>query len=85
MSQEIEIDLPIDFHMEDETGLPWTFLREARDPDLITEGAWVIAGTPDALAVAQVIDVEDGIVHVRPRRGSVHRWLHLVRRKAESV
>ena len=78
MSESYRIDLPIDFQMEDETGLPWTFLREAPNPDLIIEGAWIVAGTPSAMAVAQVVDVEDGIVHVRPQHGSVSRWIHLV-------
>jgi len=78
VSEQYTIDLPVDFQMEDETGLPWTFLREARDPTVIKEGAWIVAGTPSAAAVAQVVDVEDGIVHVRPQHGSVRQWIHLV-------
>jgi hypothetical protein len=67
---------------EDETGLPWAFLDTAADPSRIAVGRYVIAGAAgaaDAVAVAQVVDVtEDGIVHVRPVRGSVDANRHLL-------
>ncbi len=39
-----EVDLVVDLNSEDESGLPWSFLDEARDPSAITEGAWVVVG-----------------------------------------
>ncbi len=63
------MDITRDLMDEDETGLVWTFLREARDPAIITPGAVVIAGDADAAAVAEVVDVvcrpAGKIVHLR--------------------
>jgi len=71
------VDLPVDLNSEDDTGLPWGFLDESRNPSMITEGAWIIAGSSRTQVVAQVVDISDGIVHVRPLPGSVasHRNL----------
>ena len=72
------VDLRIDFNTEDETGLPWTYLGDA-DRARIIPGRYVIAGAGDAVAVAQVVDVaEDGLVHVRPVRGTVEANRHLL-------
>ena len=40
-----DLDLRVDLNTEDDTGLPWAFLRDARNPDLIVEGAWIIVGS----------------------------------------
>lgn len=71
------VDLPVDLNSEDDTGLPWGFLDESRNPSKVIEGAWIIAGSSRTQAVAQVVDISDGIVHVRPLPGSVesHRDL----------
>jgi hypothetical protein len=71
------VDLPVDLNGEDDTGLPWGFLDESQNPSKITEGAWIIAGSSRTQVVAQVVDICDGIVHVRPLPGSVasHRSL----------
>jgi len=71
------VDLPVDLNSEDDTGLAWGFLDETLNPSKITEGAWIIAGSSRTHAVAQVVDISDGIVHVRPLPGSVvsHRNL----------
>lgn len=53
-----ELDLRVDLNTEDDAGLPWAFLREARDPALIREGAWIIVGSGNVRAVAQVAQVE---------------------------
>jgi len=65
------VDLPVDLSSEDDTGLPWGFLDESRTPAKITEGTWIIVGSASTQAVAQVSDVSDGVVHVRPLPGSV--------------
>ena len=71
------VDLPVDLNSEDDTGLPWGFLDESRNPSKIFEGAWIIAGSSRTQVVAKVVDISEGIVHVRPLPGSVesHRSL----------
>jgi hypothetical protein len=54
------------------------FVDEAPDPSRIREGAWIVAGSGTAPAVAQVADVDGQIVHVRPLPGPVSRHRHLV-------
>lgn len=67
-----DIDLFVDLNTEDGSGLPWTFLDEARDPN-------AIVGAGSVSAVAQVVDVaDDGVVHVRPVPGSVTANAHLL-------
>lgn len=71
-SDSPELDLVVDLNNEDESGLSWTFLDEARHPELIREGAWIVVGEGDTRAVAQVVEiVDDQIVRVRPLPGPV--------------
>jgi hypothetical protein len=72
------IDLPVDLNTIDETGLPWAFLDQAPNPAIIAPGRYLLVGTGRARAVAQVVDIDDGIVHVRPLRGSVATNAHLL-------
>ena len=65
------VDLVVDLNTMDETGMPWAFLQEAPNPDRVVPGAYVVAGSGAARAVALVVDIVDGIVHVQPMRGSV--------------
>ena len=44
MCDEIEIDIPCDPTQIDDTGLPWTFLDEATQPERIVVGATVVTG-----------------------------------------
>lgn len=71
------VDLIVDLNSEDESGLPWAYIDEARDPALIREGAWLVVGEGSARAVAQVVEVDGEIVRVRPLPGPVssHRRL----------
>lgn len=71
MDEQIELDVIVDLNTMDDTGLPWAFLDEAPHPERIIPGDYVVAGSGAARAVARVVDVEDGIVHVQPVRGSV--------------
>lgn len=72
------VDLRIDFNTEDESGLPWTYLGDA-DRARIVPGRYVVAGAGDAIAVVQVVDLDDdGLVHVRPVRGTVEANRHLL-------
>jgi hypothetical protein len=79
MTRESEVDLVVDLNSEDESGLPWTFLDEARDPALIREGAWIVVGEGSTQAVAQVVEIEGDIVRVRPLPGPVERHRALLR------
>ena len=76
----IDVDLRVDLNTEDDTGLPWAFLRDARDPNLIQEGAWLVVGSGKARAVAQVAQIEGDLVWVRPLPGPVSRHQHLLTR-----
>ena len=72
------VDLLVDLNTMDETRLPWAFLDEAPHPDRVVLGAYVVAGSGSARAVALVVDIVGGIVHVLPMRGSVASNLKLL-------
>jgi hypothetical protein len=78
MADADRVDLPVDLNSIDDSGLPWAFLDGAADPTAITPGCFVIVGSGAARAVAQVVEIDDGIVHVRPLRGSVASNAHLL-------
>lgn len=73
-----EVDLIVDLNTMDDTGLPWAFLDEAPDPARIRPGRHLLVGSGAARGVALVVDITDGIVHVRPLRGSVIANAHLL-------
>jgi hypothetical protein len=75
---QLPIDLVVDLNGEDDSGLPWTFVDEAVDADLVVEGAWLVVGQGSVRAVAQVVEIEGDIVRVRPLPGSVDRHRHLL-------
>ena len=78
-----DVDIWADFNSTDDTGLPWTLLDEAAEPSRIVPGAFVLAGSEHARAVAEVVDVgDDGVVHLRPLPGLVARHAHLLRAAA---
>ncbi len=78
MSDIDEVDLRVDLNTEDDTGLPWAFLRDGRDPALVHEGAWLIVGSGRTRAVAQVASVDGDLVWVRPLPGTVSQYRHLL-------
>lgn len=84
----VMVDIICDLMDEDETGFVWTFLDEARDPSLIEPGAIVVAGDPDAPAVAEVVDIVDKpagkVVHLRLLPGSLEDYAALIRRSVPS-
>ncbi len=85
----VTIDITCDLMDEDETGYVWTFLREARNAALIEPGAIVVAGDPDAPAVAEVVDIVDkppgAVVHLRVLPGAIEDYEALVRRAITSA
>lgn len=78
MGAPVQLDLVVDLNTVDDTGLPWAFLDDAINPARLVPGAYVIVGSGEVRAVAQVIDVDNDIVHVRPLRGSVASNAHLL-------
>jgi hypothetical protein len=79
MSDKLEpLDLVVDLNTMDQTGLPWAFLKRAADPARIVPGTHIIVGAGKVRAVATVVDVVDGVVHVRPLRGPVAQHRHLL-------
>ena len=77
MNAEPELDLVVDLNTMDETGLPWAFVSDARHPERVRPGANLVVGSGRVRAVAQVVDITDGVVHLRPFRGSVAANAHL--------
>ncbi len=78
MTVSDELDLRVDLNTEDDTGLPWAFLRDACDPSIVVEGAWLIVGSGKVRAVAQVAQVAGDLVWIRPLPGPVSRYLRLL-------
>lgn len=77
------IDIYVDWSTQDDTGLPWTLLDAAADPTRIVSGTYVIAGHDDAIAVAEVVDVDaDGVVHLHQLPGPISDSAHLLHARA---
>ncbi|MCA1708023.1 MAG: hypothetical protein LC808_34010, partial [Actinobacteria bacterium] len=66
-----QLDLIVDLNTMDDIGLPWAFLDEAPDPARIRPGRYVLVGSGATRAIALVVDITEGIVHLRPLHGSV--------------
>ncbi len=72
------VDLVVDLNAMDDAGLPWAFLDQAADPSKVQPGHHIAVGSGVARVVD--VDVDDGIVHIRPLRGSVGANAHLLGR-----
>jgi hypothetical protein len=68
-----ELDLVVDLNGEDESGLPWGFVDEARDRALLRVGTWLVVGEGNARAVAQFVEIDGDVVRVRPLPGPVSK------------
>lgn len=76
-----DIDLIADLNAEDEDGLGWSTLADARSPDRIAAGAMVLAGNRLGQAVVRIVAVDDdGQVHFSILPGSVAKNRHLLGR-----
>lgn len=76
-----DIDLIADLNAEDDDGLGWSTLADARTPDRIAPGAMVLAGNRLGRAVVRVVAVDaDGQVHFSILPGSVAKNRHLLGR-----
>lgn len=80
----IVVDIAADLNDEDDTGLVWTFLDEARNPAIVVPGAIVVAGDADAPAVAEVVNLVEKpvgtIVHLRLLPGTFDDYEALIQR-----
>lgn len=78
------VDITADLNSEDETGFAWTFLHEASDPALVVPGAVVVAGSPLAPAVCEVVDLVQKpagtIVHLRVLPGTIEQYRRMLAR-----
>jgi hypothetical protein len=78
---ESRIDLAADLNDEDDEGLGWSTLSDARDPSRIRPGTMLVAGNHQAQAVVRVVAVDDdGQVHFTVLPGSVDKNRHLIGR-----
>jgi len=76
-----QIDLVADLNAEDDEGLGWSTLSEAREPARIRPGVMLVAGNRHAQAVVRVVAVdEDGQIHFTVLPGSVEKNRHLIGR-----
>jgi hypothetical protein len=75
----VRIDLNADLNAQDDDGLGWSTLADARQPDRVRPGAILLAGNRNAKAVVRVVSVDgDGQVHFRILPGSVTKNQHLL-------
>ena len=76
-----DIDLIADLNAEDDDGLGWSTLADARTPHRIAPGAMVLAGNRSGQAVVRIVAVDDdGQVHFSILPGSVAKNRHLLGR-----
>ena len=74
-----DVELIADLNAEDDDGLGWSTLSDARDPEGVKPGAMVLAGNESAKAVVRVVAVDDdGQVHFTVLPGSVAKNRHLL-------
>lgn len=78
---DLEIDLVADLNAEDDEGLGWSLLSDARDASQVRPGAMLGAGNRYAKAVVRVVAVDaDGQVHFTVLPGSLEKNRHLIGR-----
>lgn len=70
------IEFEADLNAQDDEGLGWSTLADARDPSRVVPGAMLLAGNRVAQAVVRVVTVDDdGQVHFVILPGSVEKNL----------
>lgn len=76
---DLEIDLEADLNAQDDDGLGWSTLADARDPGRVKPGGMLLAGNRAAQAVVRITAVDrDGQVHFTILPGSVEKNRHLL-------
>lgn len=78
---DLEVDLVADLNAQDDEGLGWSVLADARDQSAVRPGAMLLAGNRYGQAVVRVVAVDDdGQVHFTILPGSVAKNRHLLHR-----
>ncbi len=76
-----DLDLVADLNAQDDDGLGWSTLADAKVPERVQPGAMLLAGNNQARAVVRVVAVDDhGQVHFAILPGSVAKNRHLLDR-----
>jgi hypothetical protein len=74
-----ELDLVADLDAEDDDGLGWSALSDAREPTNVRSGAFLLAGNRYGRAVVRVVAIDaDGQVHFSILPGPVAKNRHLL-------
>lgn len=77
----MDIDLVADLNAQDDDGLGWATLGDAREPARVRPGVMLLAGNRFGRAVVRVVEVDDdGQVHFSILPGSVEKNRHLLGR-----
>ncbi len=72
-------DLVADLNAQDDDGLGWSVLQDARDPESVRAGSVLLAGNSAGSAVVRVTAVDsDGQVHFAVLPGPVSKNRHLL-------
>lgn len=78
---DLDIDIEADLNAQDDDGLGWSTLADAREPARVEPGALLLAGNRFGRAVVRVVAVDDdGQVHFTILPGSVEKNRHLLGR-----
>ena len=73
------LDLIADLNAEDDDGLGWSTLSDARDRSRVRPGAMLLAGNQSSSAVVRIVAVDaDGQIHFTILPGSVSKNRHLL-------
>jgi hypothetical protein len=76
-----ELDVIADLNAEDDDGLGWSTLSDARDVARVRVGAMLLAGNESAMAAVRIVAVDDdGQIHFSILPGSVAKNRHLLDR-----
>lgn len=79
MKVDREVDLLADLNSQDDDGLGWSLLADARHPERLQPGAMVLAGNEHGRAVVRIVTVDDdGQVHFSILPGSIEQNGHLL-------
>ncbi len=78
---DADLDLIADLNAQDDEGLGWSTLSEARDAVRVKPGAMLLAGNRFGRAVVRVVAVDDdGQIHFAILPGPVAKNRHLLGR-----
>jgi hypothetical protein len=70
LSLGLPVDLPVDLQTEDESGLPWGLMEQARGPNLIYAGGRILVGNPVTKVPARVVEIAGKVVRVQLLRST---------------